>query len=211
MKKVSVLLMVAALVTGAQAYTIVNGDIENNSGNQSADVLNWYDMSGDWWNGSGVIIGLSPSGSAAVLFGSNEGWAQLGYIYQNIGAYDGTDATISFDYGQPSDGGTNRFVSVTYDIYQGAFAGADGTDIAGAGLTLIASGVTPIVNDLDLHSFSEALDLSGATVGQDLWLRLGNVDNNSAGDWVSVDNITIPEPATMLLLGLGGLLLRRKR
>ena len=107
-------------------------------------------------------------------------------------------------------------MGVTVSIYEsdGTFVGADNTDVAGAtGITLIDS-VSNLYGSVAIGAYltdTITLDLSTAGSGE-LFLRFENYAGTVGEPWTAIDNVTIvPEPVTLALLGLGGLLLRRKR
>lgn len=222
MKRGMCVLMCVCLASMAQALTITNGDFELGAGPSADNVTDWYDLNtGSFWegawqsndswitpNGTQVVV-LSASGSSA-----EDPLAGASYLYQSIGTAAGeSSVAIGFDWGHPDDTGAGRLDKVTVSVFagDGSFVAADGTDVYGAaGVTLLDSASfehTALGTDGEIWSVVANLDLSAANAGDDIFLRF-----NSASEWPVVDNVRIvPEPITLALLGLGGLLARRKR
>ncbi len=215
-----VLVLVLVLMSGtAQAVLVItNGDFNDNAPTSNVtNVEKWFDPQaatpGNWWEATWYGPTVSPNGTS--VMGLSWMWATSNWAYQNIGVNDGglTDLTIQFDVGSFTDAGGARDMGITVEIYQ-LFTPGDNADIAG-GLQLIDS-VSQTSGALlpgEEVTLTATFDLTSANATDDLYLRFSNYATATGDPWASIDNVKIiPEPATMVLLGLGSLaLLRRKR
>lgn len=223
MKRMMLMVLCLCMAGIASAdFTVINGDFELNPGSNIDDVTDWYDLNtGSFWESAwqSNLSGQTPNGTNAVVLsaygtGTGDLLAADSYLYQSIGIAAGeASVMIGFDWGHPDDTAQGRVDGVTVSVFasDGTFVGADSTDIYGAaGVTLLDSATythEALGTDGEIWTQIVTLDLSGANAGDEIFLRF-----NSAAEWPSLDNVTIvPEPTSLFLLGLGGVLLRRKR
>ncbi len=211
---------------GELPISVANGDFEipDIGGNsQVQDIPNWFDSTGNftaWYQGEDRIIDDPPTyeNSQHAAFGPT------GWIYQSIGekATGDTQLDWSFTQGTFTDNNASTGFEVQFFAGDGVFTGADGVDIASAGLTQVGSTATfDSMNAAGLISRINqgTLDLQGVADGTELWLRIGATGPQAGTGFAPIDDISvrvlstpIPEPTTGVLgvFALSLLALRRR-
>jgi hypothetical protein len=228
--------MMALVPMGQATLLITNGDFEGGipDGVHQANVGSpWYDYDnpvnpGNFWENAWQISidSISPNDTAVLALSAFaadatvDGAGLNGYAYQSIGISEGeSELILGFDWGSFDDAPGPRDMGITMSILQsdGTFVPAENTDILGAAGTTLIDQLTQTQLAVPISGiFNEVwtFDLSSATSGQELFLRVNNVDPSPDQAWVFVDNIVvIPEPTTFSLMALvgAGLLLMRRR
>lgn len=187
MKKVTVLLAVFAIAGLASADLLTNGDFEAGAG------VGWS----QWWGGnSGVGV---PDPIEGDLCGG-VWWSDDG-IFQGIAIGPGT-YTVSGQLSQENLG-LNRIGVIQAEV-------GDGVNVWWVQQIVITQ------NDPALTWLSGSTVIDNTTAGATyLNINLFMIDQDgphTGQGIVRYDNVSVvPEPATLSLLALGGLLLRRRR
>jgi hypothetical protein len=211
-------LFALALFAGSANATLIvtNGDLE------SPDIggLGWQTMPNPWFQSTAQArqhsknfiksdAGNGYTKSQHIAFAPNA------YVYQSLGSKSSGETGIDWTFfqGRFSDNNSTAGFSISFYEGNGVFAGANGTDVAGVGLTQIDSTYfAPLGNPgPDGRINTGTLDITSVADGTEIWLRIGS----DSGGYAPVDDVAImvvPEPATLALLGLGmiGLVIRRK-
>ncbi len=104
---------------------------------------------------------------------------------------------LTIDY----NGGDDSFVNMATGGKLALFGDADGS-LAQFMVLIEGAGAIRYWDS----SIADWADITGATLGIDYTLEY-----LTDGDLAGYTMLTVPEPATLLLLGLGGLMLRRKK
>jgi hypothetical protein len=138
-----------------------------------------------------ILINVDPKVMSVDALVEVAGPAQVtGAVNLSDCANYGWDTSLSFD---------PILTTTTADIGVGDFAGGPDTDTIGGYITLHCTGAGPVtVTLMGNQTFGGSYDLSGSPIpGSEI---TGTLTIHQ-----------IPEPATLALLGLGGLLLRRRK
>ncbi len=220
-----VVLFVMASCVRAGLTPLVNPSFENTSGTDEVSII-------DWWDSKSYTTTMAENGTAVPLTPYGENWGQLGngrWMYQQIGTYEENMVLdISFLLGQT----TSKIVAgLEVELFTGGDASlADnvGTkrdnaafpldSVVGA-VQIATSGnidpftdpdTTPVMRTQEMFvQLSTGTAGTGYAVGDPLWLLFSRP---SVAGKALIDNVQVPEPATMILLGVGASgLLRRKR
>ena len=203
MKKVLMLMAVLAITGIASAELLTDPGFE--AGAWPAGYGAAYTS---YWVGYGfqtvvTDASVARSGNNYLSAGNYAYGASWGYslVWEDVAATVGTNYNLSAyfmdDWGASGATGTIGAVSKLEFI-----------DSGGAKTTI--DGSAPIAKDWDLGW--QQLSVSGVAPAGTVTVRAVVGQGSNANSYVRVDDASlVPEPATMALLGLGGLFLRRRR
>jgi hypothetical protein len=209
MKNVLVTMLAVVVLCGAANGAIFSDDFESYDIETSADFSVGGVATGTWTASplaGSRTFSTSNFGGSKLWISNTDGTAMTS---QGIAVASNTDYVFTVNLVAESYGAT-KGVDATVDILLGA------TSLIGGPQTFIAHGDdwgTPDSYDGHLTTINFSTDTVGA---EELTLVITRVGTSAGYDaaWFGVDNVdvsVVPEPATMVLLGLGGLLLRRRR
>ena len=214
-----IVVLVAAMVGSASAglWTVDNPSFESvedggTPGGWGYIIDDWYESETPdmWANFYEQASGIGLAGDGIIWVGTETG----GKFYQVIGLYGGEE-TVNVTMLIGNRWGTS-FKTGSISLFVGGDEAdaADAVDlvtIAGVALadTINVTTADGTLVSTDVYEVSVNLSTgTGATIGDLVWLEIGSVDGKDYFDHVRA----IPEPASLCLLGLGGLaMIRRKR
>lgn len=184
-----------------QAGTTVNWDDATTSlAGETIDMLGWTAVNG----GGGDTLNNGPGGSLA--WNTFAGWGDNSRVQSDVlgQILAGETYTITVVVGGPGNG--PRSQGIAFSLLANGVALTPTSQID----------VTPGLGDFETISRTfDAASLAGV-VGQDISILVGVTDDNTAGNRIIFDDVSmtpapIPEPSSLILLGLGGLLATRRR
>ena len=205
MKKLVMMCLVVSLVSVASAELVQNHDFSG------ADETPWLHAGYAAWGGSWVDLADDYFRGAGWgnpdAYGPGLGWSN-NYVYQDTGATFAADTVYTLEIEWRDGVGS---AAGAFDNVQLALTETTGwTDVA---TSLSGPNVGGLVWQTATLVFDTATN--PGIVGSGISVGVRNMDL-VGGAWMDVNYMTltpdpIPEPATMALLGLGGLLLRKRR
>ena len=185
MKKLIVFIVVLAITGIANAELLTNGDFEDPAGS------GWT----QWWGGNSNKYVADPveADNCAGIWWSDDG------MYQNAGWLDAGVYEFSGDLLTTLEGGlVDRSAIIQAEM-------GDGVDVWWVQQLTIGPGDAENV----WHARIDTITLADPTF---VAINLMMGDGAAPAGNVYFDNVSlVPEPATLALLGMGGLLLRRRR
>lgn len=212
---------IMAMVSSAGAAIIFSSDFEGH-GNTDTNALSTYDKHPPVPTGWVAANQGYGSGSAGLnLIDTNTVYS---FRYTNsglttnagvIGALTaGATYTVTFkvaaDDSQP-DGNLELPYTVRLVTFNGAARNDVRNNTGATGILASATGNAPGDGSFATVTFSYTADGTESTLGHDVAIRIFGATTTANIDDVSVDVEIIPEPATLALMGLGGLLMLRRR
>jgi len=154
--------------------------------------------------------------------GGPDGYNNSTYFFSRVGDASGGDSTVVWEFTGLTSGTYSVHVFYEHDTNRSTDAPFEIFDGTAAGTPLVSTPVNQRLAPDDLtvddgqgtHSW-EALASSVTITGNTLSVRLTNEANSGNDNFVIADAVriveVIPEPSSLALLGLGGLLVARRR
>jgi hypothetical protein len=193
-----VMVVVVCFAFSAQAYIVENFSFEDPGDGKHT---NWEDVPG--WS-SDVVA--ADSGVESAWPGSTEG-VYAGYLMQG-------DPSVSQLTSTTIEAGEEYILSVdARNNYSETGPGILGMflyyDYVGFKIP-VAIEFVELTDGWQEYSISLSADDIPSSIGNQIGIEMINA--SAYNSWVGIDNVRLtPEPATMMLLGLGGLLIRKRR
>jgi len=222
MTKTIATLSIAALlgVAGTTQADVILSTGFDNSG------VSGGEMTGVVWTENGMTAPTTLGASAAVRTGlSGDGDAEGGYFSPNANVNGSTEANPAWTATWTISVGALDAVLTSIEIFSiesnnGASLGA-GNGQSAINLTISTFDQTRNRTNKDatgnLLTYTPGAPLTlSANTDYDITLTVWELPNTSQGHFESVDSITfngslVPEPASLALIGLGGLMMIRRR
>ncbi|MDH4202464.1 MAG: PEP-CTERM sorting domain-containing protein [Phycisphaerae bacterium] len=203
MKKVLVILALLAVTGIASAELVTDGDFENGATGWAA------------WNNAGIADHTADYGGTAPNTDAGVWWTDGGVAQEVTGIVPGDysfsiDTLIGHDAFQLTG---DRQVIAQVDMFHWNDGGWWDYWYT-AGVVSVSGLDSPAADSV----ISDGFDFTVTTNPEGDWTEMAKVylhmvDAGGSGNgyWDNASITAVPEPATMALLGLGGLLLRRKK
>ncbi|MBN2445961.1 MAG: PEP-CTERM sorting domain-containing protein [Phycisphaerae bacterium] len=191
---------IALLLVGSASANLINGDIENNSVEPYGGIDNWGPNGGNApYANHGTPAPLPGTGDDFGYY-SAQGTETVGQVSSLTFAAD-----TLYEFSGLFTGGGSGFGEVVLQI---GYADLETGDF----LALSTLGITVDNTWAAYPGVTYNTGATGEELGQPIWVRLGDGIAGTPGDSdIWFDNLTLtPEPASLILLALGALVLRRR-